>query len=284
MENPMGYLKFARYAIPGLLLAATATAQSRPGVTFDETTSTVTMTAAGIDSSINVMHMTSAGSDIRADLERGNFVKSIGPFSPGPHAVMIARGAGAQIVFLNPDEKQYLSMKPLEMMQGAQKMMEGMGGSMAFDTSVTRITLDSVGPGSSIDGHPTLTYRLTTVMKLTVSIMGQQNVVNDQSTQEIQAATDMGDFTQVNSFSELAQSMGFAKGFFDKVVATRQKIRGFPLRSVKHSTGSANGQSRTSVETAEIRNVKHLTVPDSLFAIPGDYKPVSFPGMPGTGN
>jgi hypothetical protein len=77
--------------------------------------------------------------------------------------------------------------------------------------------------------------------------------------------------------------MGFMKGFFDKVVATRQKIRGFPLRSVKHSTGSANGQSRTSIETVETRNVKHLTVPDSLFSIPVDYKPVSLPGMPGTG-
>jgi len=281
----MGYLKFARYAIPGLLFAATATAQSRPGVSFDETTSTVIMTAAGIDSSTNVMHMTSAGGDIRADLEKGNFARNIGPFSAGPHAVLIMRGGLAQIVFLNPDEKQYLSMKPLEMMQGAQKMMESMGGSMTFDTSVTRVTLDSVGPGPAIDGHPTLTYRLTTVMKLTVSMMGQQNVITDQATQEIQAATDMGDFNpnEVNSFSDIAQSMGFTKGFFDKVVTTRQKIHGFPLRSVKHSTGSANGQSHTSIETVETRNVKHLTVPDSLFAIPGDYKPVSLPGMPGTG-
>lgn len=280
----MGYLKLARYAMPGLLFAATATAQSRAGVSFDETTSTVTMTAAGIDSSTNVMHMTSAGGDIRSDLEKGNFARNIGPFSAGPHAVMIMRAGGAQIIFLNPDEKQYLSMKPLEMMQGAQKMMESMGGSMTFDTSVTRITLDSIGPGPAIDGHPTLTYRLTTAMKLTVSMMGQQNVVTDQSTMEIQAATDMGDFNQVNSFSDVAQSMGFTKGFFDKVVATRQKIHGFPLRSVKHSTGSANGQSRTSIETVETRNVKRLTVPDSLFVIPGDYKSVSLPGMPGTSN
>jgi hypothetical protein len=60
-------------------------------------------------------------------------------------------------------------------------------------------------------------------------------------------------------------------------------MRGFAVRTVKHSTMSANGTTRTAVETTEATNIKRVSVPDSLFAIPGDYKPVRFPGMPGTG-
>ncbi len=283
----MWYLKFAHYAIPGLLLAATATAQSRPGLSFDETIRTATISTGETDSSTTVLHITSAGGDMRADVEKGKLAGNMATFSPGEHAVMIMRAGGKQIIFINPDQKQYLSMKPLEMMQGMQKMMEGMGGSMSLDTSVSRISLDSVGPGPAIDGHPTLTYRLTTVMRMTVSMMGEQNVVYQQSTQEIQAATDMGDFSDVttgaNSFAEFSQSMGFAKDFFDKVVATQRKMHGFPLRAVKHFTSSTGGATHAGTETLETRNVKRMSVPDSLFAIPGDYKPVALPAMPGTG-
>ena len=281
-------LKSAYCAIPALLLAAAATAQSRPGITFDQTLQTVTTTPGHFDSSTTVVHMTAAGSDARIDVEQGTLgPSSIGPFLSGTHLVMILRDGGTQTVFINPDKKQYMSIKPFEMIQGFRKMLEGMGGSMNVDTSVTRVSFDSLGPGPAIDGHPTLNYRLTTVIKMTVSMMGQENVIEDQSTQDIQAATDIGEFadavTAVNRFAEISQSLGMAKDFFDKVVATRRKMRGFPLRSVKRSTRSARGVTHVVTETIDTKNVKRLTVPDSLFAIPGDYKPVTLPSTSGTG-
>jgi hypothetical protein len=283
----MRYLKLAHSALPALLFAATATAQSRPGISFDQTMNSVTSLRGRTDSATTVTRTTAAGSNARIDVEKGNIAKSIGPFSPGAHAVMIMRDGGKEMVFLNPDQKQYVSIKILEMMEGTQKILESMGGSMTIDTSVTRVSLDSVGPGPAIDGHPTLTYRLTAVMRMTMSMMGQRNVVDNQSIQEIQTATDLGDFsdltTGVNRFTEIMQSMGFPKGYFDKLAATSRKMHGFPVRTVKHGTNSANGTTRTMVETTETRNVKRISVPDSLFAIPGDYKPVAVPGMPGTG-
>jgi hypothetical protein len=38
-----------------------------------------------------------------------------------------------------------------------------------------------------------------------------------------------------------------------------------------------------AVETIESRNIKRLLVPDSMFAVPGDYKAIPFPMMSGTG-
>lgn len=263
-----------------LISATTAVAQSKPGVSFDQTM--VSVTEGGRTDTL-VTHTTSVGGDGRIDVEKGSFPK-IGPFAVGPHAVMIMRDGGSEILFLNPDEKQYLSIKPIAMMEGMQKMLEGMGGSMAVDTSVSRVNLDSVGPAAAIDGHPTLTYRLTSVMRMRMTMMGRTHVIDTQSSQEIQSATDLGDFAGVASmgrFAEITQAMGFSKGYFESLTSLRRKIHGFPLRAVIHTTTSAESMSRTVAQTIDTRNVKRVAVPDSLFLIPSDYKPVTMPAMPG---
>jgi len=278
----MRKLRFACRAILALLCAAPAIAQSKPGVSFDQTMVSITVARGRTDTTTTLLHTTSAGGDGRIEVEKGKF-PNMGPFSSGPHAVIIMRDGGNQFLFLNPDEKQYLSLKPLEMIEGMQKMLDGMGGSMSFDTAGTRLSLDSVGPGPSIDGHPTLTYRLRMAMKMTMSMMGQSNVVDTQSSDEIQAAPDLGDYAGVasmNRFAEITQAMGFPKGYYENLAATRRKIRGFPLRAVTHTTSTANGVTRTRDETIETRNVKRLAVSDSLFVVPADYKPVKMP-MPG---
>jgi hypothetical protein len=281
----MAYLKLVQGALSALLFAATATAQSKPGISMDQTMNTVRTSASRTDSSTAVVHVISAGTDARVEIVSGSIAPGGGPFSPGPHAVMIMRDGGGEMVYLNPDKKEYMSVKPFAMMQGVQKMMESMGGSMTVDTSATRISMDSLGPGPTIDGHPTITYRLTMAMRMRMSMMGQSNVVDTQSTQDIQAATDMMGFADLivgtNRFAEFSQSMGMSKDLFDRMAATRQKVRGFPLRSVKHSTSSVNGVTQTAVETIETRNIKRMAVPDSAFAIPSDYKPISMPAMPG---
>lgn len=287
-------LRFACCAFPALLIATfgchqsrrespIATAQSKPGVSFDQTMVTVNTASGRTDTSTTEMHTTSVSGDTRMDLEKGSFPK-MGAFSAGPRAVMIMRNGGQEIDFLNPDEKQYLLMKPVAMIEGVQKMMEGMGGSMTMDTSGTRVTLDSVGPGPAIDGHPTLTYRVKTVIRMTISMMGESRVVDNQSTQEIQVATDLDDFAYaagMNRFAEITQAMGFPKAAFENLAATRRRMHGFPLRAVTHATSSVNGMTRTIVQTIDTRNVKRLSVPDSLFAMPADYKAVTMPMMQG---
>src|SRR5450759_3638396 len=249
----MRILRFAYWAIPVLLSATTAIAQSKLGVSFDQTMVTVTSSRGRTDTATTVLRTTSASGDARIDLEKGSF-PNMGPFSAGAHAVMIMHDGGSEMFFLNPDQKQYLSIKPIAMMEGMQKMLEGMGGSMSFDTAGTQLSLDSVGPGPSIEGHPTLTYRLRTAMRMTMSMMGQSHVVDNKSSQEIQAATDLGDVAGVasmNRFAELTQAMGFPKGYYENLAATLRRIRGFPLRAVTHTTTSADGITRTIDQTID---------------------------------
>jgi hypothetical protein len=114
-------------------------------------------------------------------------------------------------------------------------------------------------------------------------MMGESRVVDNRSTQEIQVATDLGDFADVagmNRFAEVTQTMGFPKAAFENLAATRRRMRGLPLLAVTHTASTANGVTRTLDQTIETRNVNRLAVPDSLFVVPADYKPITMP-MPG---
>ena len=278
-------LKPARCAAV-LLLSVPAAAQTPSGVSFDQTITRVNRTTGRVDSSSNVIHALAAGNNMRIETVNNTLYPRMGPFSPGQHAVLLIRDGGSEMSFLNPDSKEYLSVRPLEMIAGFKKMLEGMGGSMTFDTTASRISFDSIGPGPTIDGHPTVHYTLRTAVKATVLMMGQTMTNEDVSVTEIYAAPDMTDFRDatnglMNQFVEVARSMGMSDSMFEKMKADQRKVRGFPLLMVKQSNRTQRGETRTSSETIESRNARRVPAPDSLFAIPAGYKPVTMPVMPG---
>jgi hypothetical protein len=280
------HLRYLRCSIAALLVSGTASAQASSGVAFDQTITTVNKTPGHFDSTFNVIHTLAAGSNMRIETTNNTLYQKMGPFSPGPHAVLLIRDGGSEMAFINPDSKEYLSVKPLEMMAGFKKMLEGMGGSMTFDTSVTRMSVDSVGPGPTIDGHHTVHYTLRTAVKVTVLMMGQQMTNEDVSVAEIYSAPDMSEFREatnglMSQFVDVARSMGISGSMFEKMKADQNKVRGFPLLMVKQSTRTQRGETRTSTETIESRNARRVSLPDSLFAIPAGYKSVAMPAMPG---
>jgi hypothetical protein len=271
-----------------LLSSVPAAAQAPNGVAFDQTITSVKSTAGHVDTTSNVVHAIAAGGNMRIETSNNTLYPSIGPFSPGANAVLLVRNGGAETVFLNPDTKEYLAIKPVEMMAGFRKMLEGMGGSMKFDTSGMRMTIDSVGPGPTIDGHKTVHYTLHAALKMTISMMGDAMSNEDASVTEIYAAPDMAEFREatdgmMNQFVEVARSMGMVGPMFDKMKADQSKVRGFPLRVVKQSTQTQRGQTHLSSEIIESRNAKRVPAPDSLFAVPPGYKAVAMPVMPGAG-
>jgi hypothetical protein len=272
-----------------LLSSVPAGAQAPSGISFDQTITTVNSTAGRTDTTTNVIHALAARGNMRIETTNNTLYPAMGPFSPGPHAVLLVRDGGTETVFINPDSRQYLSVKPLEMMSGFKKMLEGMGGSMTFDTSVTRMSIDSIGQGPIIDGHATVHYTLRSAMKMTVSMMGETMANEDVSVTEIYSAPDMSDFRDatkgmMSQFLEVARSMGMGGTLFDKMKAYQNMVRGFPLRLVKQSTRTQRGETRTSIETIDSRNAKRVAAPDSLFAVPAGYKPIAMPTMPGTGS
>jgi hypothetical protein len=270
----------------GLLMAlsGSASAQTRPGVAFDQ----ITHTIAGTDSSTSVVHMIAAGSDVRLENANGSPGGLFKALPLGVHGVVIMRDGGTRLIMLNPDKKEYISVNLMQMMEGTRKMLEGMGGSWTFDTAASNVHVDSLGSGPVIDGRPTLRYRVASHIRMTLSMMGELNTIDAQSTSEVQASSDLSDFQDVVTTTDVVKgfggSLGMGKDFLDKAAAQQHRMRGFPLHVVKQSSQTAGGVTRTTTETIDTKNIHRETVPDSLFAVPVDYKLTKMPGMPASGN
>jgi hypothetical protein len=71
----MRRLRFACWTIPAFLCAAPVIAQSKPGVSFDQTmvTTTITSSQGRTETATTVLRTTSAGGDGRIDLVQGSF-------------------------------------------------------------------------------------------------------------------------------------------------------------------------------------------------------------------
>ncbi|HEY1951594.1 MAG TPA: hypothetical protein VGG76_02215 [Gemmatimonadaceae bacterium] len=282
----MLYLKYARSSLVALALASGGgEAQTREGVSFDQTITSVSSAAGRYDSTTNILHMVAAGNASRIEMENNSIYPAMGTFTPGPHTIVLMHGGGAEIVFLNPDKKEYLSIKPVEMMSGFRKMIEGMGGSMVFDTANSHIGFDSLGAGQIMDGHQTVHYRIDAAMKMTISMMGQVVTSESQSTTDVFSAPDLAQYRDVvdamSGFGQLRESMGMGGDFFRKVRENQRKAVGFPLRMVMHTVQTQQGKTRTVTQTIDSRNVRPISLADSVFAIPAGYKPISLPVVPG---
>lgn len=263
-----------------LFVASSAAAQSRPGLTFDQF---VRAGTAG-DTTTTLIHMTAAGTSLRMEFENGPPPGQFKGVPLGNHGIMMMRDAGAEMIMMDPDKKEYMSIKPFEMMEQARKMMESMGGSMTFDTSASSIHLDSLGPGPVIEGHATIRYRMTARTKMNATMMGQTQTVETQMTWESQNALDFNEFDDVvgatSGWKLMAQSMSLPKDFFEKAMSKEHKMRGFPLHSERQMTLTANGTVRTTSETIDTKNIRRTSVPDSAFAVPADYKQIALPFGP----
>ncbi|HST08000.1 MAG TPA: hypothetical protein VLJ83_07490, partial [Gemmatimonadaceae bacterium] len=107
-----------------LLWSAPVAAQAPSGVAFDQTITAVTTTAGHVDTTSNLLHALAAGGKMRIETTNNTMYPKMGPFNPGPHAILLVRDGG-EMAFLNPDSKEYFSIKPAEMIAGFKKMLEG---------------------------------------------------------------------------------------------------------------------------------------------------------------
>ena len=268
-----------------LFCAGSAAAQSHPGVTYDQVIHSVRTHGSATTTDSAFVHVTATQNNMK--LEIMGDMPGVSRMSGGKGMVMLITDGGAKMTFMSVTDKQYMSFNPLQMMEGAQKMMEGMGGGMTVDTALTKVTIDSVGPGPTIDGHPTRHYRITSRFRMSIAMMGEKIDMDEQAVEEVDATPDYDDLRSIGQsmakFADLSASFGFAKEYVDQIRKAHENLKGFPLRVVKQETRTTRDVAQKSTETTETKNVQRLSVPDSAFAIPADYKPLSmpFPGMGG---
>jgi hypothetical protein len=192
---------------------------------------------------------------------------------------MIVTDSGKTITYLDAKKSQYLRVRPADIVSQAQQM-----GGMKMEFSGTEATVDNLGAGPKILGHPTVHYRVATGMTMSVSAMGQQQSVKISSTTDNYYATDisgvLNPFASMNG-SDMANMFGSANAeFAQKLKAAQAKLpKGTPLRASSSATIVSQGQTRVTTSSAEVTGLKWVNVDPKVFEVPSTYTQVQLPGM-----
>lgn len=235
------------------------------------------------DTGVITGHAVSAGGKMRVDVKMQGSGPAVGMLGSEDGVSMIVSDSGKTITYLDSKNKQYLTVRPTEMIAQAQQM-----GGMKMDFSATEAKVDNLGAGPTILGHPTSHYRVSTGMTMTISAMGQEQTVKIGSTTDTYYATDikaeLNPFASLNG-GDMANMFGTTnKEFADKMKAVHAKLpKGTPLRAVSSSTVNAQGRTRVTNSQAEVTSIQWVAADPKVFEVPSTYTAAQLPGMGGSG-
>jgi hypothetical protein len=278
----MGFI--AARIIAGWLLAvpfAGALAQDHgDDVTFDYK-STQTGTAAGRSvGGQTVGHATISKGRIRIDTKGSGGVTTIVPGMQPEEVSLLVLDSGKTLIYLMPQTKQFMRVNPTELMEKASKLMESMGGTMKYEFNDDP-QLEQLGAGPDILGHKTQHFRISSGMKMSVSMMGESQSMQVKSVTDYYIAPDLkvGDPFRVMQTSGLSGSFfGQNKVFMDKFTTLYAKLpNGPPLRTETQTSMTGGPVVNDARNVQEITAIHTITAAEDLFKVPADYKQVEFP-------
>jgi hypothetical protein len=240
---------------------------------------TIVTTQGMPDTGVIQGHAVGSADMLRMDITMKGPGARVSPLGgPGGEVSMILSDSGKTVTYLDSKVSHYLRVRPAEMLAEAQKT----GVKMGF--SGTEAKVDNLGAGPAILGHPTSHYRIGTGMTMTISAMGQEQVVKISSTADYYYANDISGV--VNPFASLsggdmAAMFGSSnKEFADKMKAMQAKLpNNTPLRATSTSTMISQGQTRVTSTQGEVTSVQWVDANPKLFEVPSTYTPVTLPGM-----
>ena len=218
-----------------------------------------------------VMTGHAVGSVDRMRLEVKGSSSHVIPMAGDSGVSMIVTDRGKTITYLDPREKQYMRVRPAEMIAKAQEK-----GDLKMEVSETEAKVDSLGAGPMILGHPTTHYRVATGMTMKVDAMGQQEIVKLSSTTDSYYANDikgvLNPFATLSG-SDMANMFGSGSPeFAKKLKAAQAKLPNrTPLRASSSATIVAHGEARVTTTKAEVTSIQWVDADPKSFDVPSGY-------------
>ena len=242
----------------------------------------ITVTQGQPDTSVIQGHAVGSADKMRMDLKMQGPGAQVSPLGGSSGEVgMILSDSGKTVTYLDSKATHYLRVRPAEMLAQAQRT----GVKMTF--SGTEATVDNLGAGPAILGHPTSHYHIGTGMTITISAMGQEQTVKISSTSDYYYANDIrgviNPFASLSGGDMAAMFGSSSKEFAEKMKAMQAKLpNATPLRASSSSTMISQGQTRVTNTQAEVTSAQWVDANPKVFEIPSTFTPVTLPGMAGT--
>jgi hypothetical protein len=209
---------------------------------------------------------------------RVDFLKGTVPGMP-PNGFMLIDAGKGQMHMVSPQE-QTATLIPLEGMTAATNQMAS-GAQIKMEATDISVSVDDLGAGEALLGHPTHKYRVKQAFTLNMSAMGMNQSTTTESTSEMWMATDFpeADLRAFETFNKtFGQSFGGLtamggegmKKLNDELQAKMPK--GFPLKQSVTGTMTMQGRSQAIRTTMEVASMSKATLEQALFDVPAGYK------------
>jgi Domain of unknown function (DUF4412) len=207
------------------------------------------------------------------DKARVEFRESTNPMAK-QGAYLITKDGGRTIYLVNPEDKSYAEWDLQAMLGLAGAVMNGMGPLLKLDFSSPKTEKLLDEDGGTLLGLPTRHVRYRISYTLTVKVLGMGNtsdVVSDQDLWLTQRLQDLALGVWLR-----ADPPRTGNEQLDKLIAAgREKVQGFPLKTVTVSTSTDKKKgkqtvTRTSMEVTQLD--ASASVQPASFEIPAGYK------------
>jgi hypothetical protein len=186
---------------------------------------------------------------------------------------ILTKDGGKTLYLVNPEDKTY-SLWDLNGMLGVLGgIMNGMGPMLKLEFSDPKVEKVSEEDGGSLLGLSTRHYKYRTSYTLKMRILGMgrsSDTVTDQDVWATSKLTDPGLGVWLRHDPPKTGNENF-----DKLIAAeaqKQRVNGFPLKTVSTTTSTQNGKQNVTHQTMEVTSLETKAIADSQFELPAGYK------------
>ena len=199
--------------------------------------------------------------------------------------VMIMRGDKKKIYGLDTAKKEYYELDLAKMQSQVGAMLKSMPG-MEMKFSDLKATVQDLGEGETLLGHPTRHFKVTNSMTMNAMMQAESLSISMESTSDAYYAKDIpldessmmaGDTSMLSQFRDLIPGVN-AQKFRDEFKKLPKLV---PLKSVNMMSSYFGPMDVTVKVTQVVTKVEKKQVPASIFEIPAGYRKIEMPALAG---
>ena len=196
----------------------------------------------------------------------------------GAGTYMIMNTGKGTTTIVDPAKREYMELNPSEMAKSAAGLQQAVGGMVKTELSGVRVGVEDLGAGESIEGYPTIKYRVTDDYTMKMTIMGRTTQSVQHSTTDLWVSPKLDGIMNPMARPAASATTGPMADLTAEMVKAYAKVRpGVMLKSIRTSETVTDGKTNTSTMSTTLSNVKRATISPSVFEVPADYTKAASP-------
>jgi len=221
--------------------------------------------------------VTRTATTVGGGVVRIEVLEGLRPRDPSAQSYMLLRIKDSKTYSINSTKQEYSEIDVSKMQAQIISAIKAVGGSMTF--SGINYSVEDLGGGLTILGHPTRHWRMTQAMSINTVLGADSTLAATESTSDLYFATDLtlpNHSAAAVDTSSLAQFQGLTPDL--ELAKARAQLSRLPktllLRSITKGMTRTAGVETTTASTTSLTKIETVEIPVSFLEVPSTYKKI----------